>query len=248
MAIIDPTVTYSLPLNVIAASGFDVLSHALESYTARPYTKRPKANPPHLRPLNQGANPYADFGCIEALRICAKYFERAMTDESDLEAREQMMWAATLAGTVMGNVGVHLPHGLSYPLSGNVRSYYPPEGYAKTHPLIPHGMGVILCAPAAFRFTAPACPDRHLNCCSVLGLNVDGVDEKDSGDLLADELVRLIKVAKFPNGIKEVGFSVDDVEMLSKACYQQKRVIDNSPLPVSELDVQHMYKGNLSHW
>lgn len=70
--------------------------------------------------MNQGANPYADIGCIEALRLCSEYFERAMNDPNDLEAREKMMWAATLAGTVMGNVGVHIPHGLSYPLSGLV--------------------------------------------------------------------------------------------------------------------------------
>eukprot|EP00128_Syssomonas_multiformis_P017112 Colp12_sorted_trinity150504_noHs@7565 len=155
LAIIDPTTTHTLPKNVIAASGFDVLSHAIESYTARPFTKRPATG--HQRPINQGANPYSDFACLEALRVVGEFFERAVNDPSDLHAREQMMWASTIAGTAMGNAGVHLPHGLSYPVCGHVSKYVPDSGYPSDKPLIPHGMGVILCAPASVRLCAPHC-------------------------------------------------------------------------------------------
>eukprot|EP00658_Telonema_sp_P-2_P039669 TRINITY_DN28349_c0_g2_i1.p1 TRINITY_DN28349_c0_g2~~TRINITY_DN28349_c0_g2_i1.p1 ORF type:complete len:379 (-),score=91.37 TRINITY_DN28349_c0_g2_i1:729-1772(-) len=111
LAVIDPRTVRSLPGSVLASSGFDVLSHAVESFTARRFDSRTVSNPPNARPLNQGANPYSDMGCREALRIIGKYFERALRDPSDHEAREQMHWAATLAGTAMGNAGTALPHG-----------------------------------------------------------------------------------------------------------------------------------------
>jgi alcohol dehydrogenase class IV len=98
-AIIDPTVTASLPRNVVAASAFDVLSHALESYTARPFTARDRPTQPSARPLSQGANPWSDIGCREALRLVGTYLVRAVSDASDDEARGQLMWAATLART-----------------------------------------------------------------------------------------------------------------------------------------------------
>ena len=157
LALIDPACTLTLPANVVAASGFDVLSHALESYTARPYSRRPAPADATLRPLSQGANPWRDIGCRETLRLCGAYLERAVADASDTEARGQLSWAAALAGIAFGNAGCHAPHGMSYSVSGLVRGFCP-AGYPPDAPLVPHGMSVIVNAPAAFRFTAPACP------------------------------------------------------------------------------------------
>ncbi len=156
-ALVDPDSTASLPSGVVAAAGLDVLSHALESYTARPYVHRPAPPRPTLRPMSQGANPWSDLGCSEALRVLGRNLEPAVRDASDSEAREQMMWAATLAGIAFGNAGVHAPHGMAYAVAGLVRDFHPP-GYPADEPLVPHGMSVIVNAPAVFRFTAPAEP------------------------------------------------------------------------------------------
>ena len=180
MAIIDPVVTDTMNSAITACSGFDVLSHAIESYTALPYAQR-KAGEPHLRPLSQGQNPFADIGCMAALELIGRYFERAVADENDTEARHQMMFAAMLAGIAFGNSGVHLPHGMSYSVAGLVGDFCPP-GYSKPtghdaghlQGLVPHGMSVILNAPACFKFTAPACPDRHLAAAAALGAEVRG--------------------------------------------------------------------------
>ena len=82
-----------------------------------------------------------------------------------------MLLAASYAGIGFGNAGVHLPHGMSYPVSGQVRDYRAP-GYAADHPLVPHGISVILNAPAVFRFTAAANPRRHLAAAEALGADV----------------------------------------------------------------------------
>ena len=114
LGIVDPDATRTLPATVVAASGFDVLAHALESFTARPYTQRPRPASPLARPLSQGANPYSDLACVEALRLLGVFLERAVHDARDDEAREAVMYAATLAGIGFGNAGVHVPHGMAY--------------------------------------------------------------------------------------------------------------------------------------
>ena len=152
-ALIDPDCTDSLPGEVVACSGLDVLSHALESYTARPHTRRAVSDPPNLRPMSQGANPWSDLGCREALRLLGGHLERAVNDPSDREAREQTMWAATLAGIAFGNAGVHIPHAMAYAVAGQVRDFHP-AGYPGPESLVPHGMAVIVNAPSVFRAIA----------------------------------------------------------------------------------------------
>ena len=173
LGLLDPDNTRTMPPEVAASSGLDILSHAIESFTALPYTSRPRPASPSLRPAYQGSNPISDIWALQALRMVAQYLVRAVEDPSDDEAREQMILAASYAGVGFGNAGVHLPHGMSYPVSGHVKDFRAP-GYPSDHPLVPHGVSVILNAPAVFRFTAAANPARHLQAAEALGANVTG--------------------------------------------------------------------------
>ena len=120
LGLLDPDNTRTMPPQVAASSGLDILSHAIESFTAMPFTDRPRPDRPSLRPAYQGSNPISDIWSLQALRMVARYLVRAVEDPSDDEARAQMMLAAAYAGVGFGNAGVHLPHGMSYPVSGNV--------------------------------------------------------------------------------------------------------------------------------
>src|SRR5450759_4110644 len=71
-----------------------------------------------------------------------------------------MMLAATMAGVGFGSAGVHIPHSCAYPIASLKHEYQPP-GYPDDHPFVPHGHSVIVTAPAAFRFTYDAMPERH---------------------------------------------------------------------------------------
>ena len=77
---LDPENTRTLPPAVAASSGLDVLSHAIESYTAIPYTARPRPERPALRPAYQGSNPISDVWALQALRMVAAYLVRAVED------------------------------------------------------------------------------------------------------------------------------------------------------------------------
>jgi alcohol dehydrogenase class IV len=247
LALIDPTTTYTLPASVVAASGFDVLSHALESYTALPYTRRAAPARPSLRPMSQGANPWSDLGCEEALRLTGAYIERAVSDASDREARDRMMWAATLAGIAFGNAGVHLPHGMAYSVAGLVKDFRAPD-YPPEEPMVPHGMSVIVNAPSVFRFTSPACPDRHLHGARLLGAQAPDAAPEDAGEALAQHLIRLMRSAGIPNGIGGVGYGKGDLPALAQGAFAQQRLIKNAPRPVDERGLADLFAGALTYW
>jgi hydroxyacid-oxoacid transhydrogenase len=247
LGILDPDNTRSMPTPVAAASGFDVLSHAIESFTALPFHRRPRPERPVLRPAYQGSNPISDVWSLEALRWVSKYFVRAVEDPDDDEAREKMQLAASYAGVGFGNAGVHLPHGMSYPVSGMVRDFRP-EGFPGDHPIVPHGMSVILNAPAVFRFTAEACPDRHLIAAGILGADVSRAKPEDAGKILSDRLVAIMQRLKVPNGLRAVGYRKSDIPALVQGTLPQARVTKLSPRPVVEADLAHLFEEALQGW
>jgi hydroxyacid-oxoacid transhydrogenase len=244
---LDPDNTRTLPPEVAASSGLDVLSHAIESYTATPYTARPRPDRPSLRPAYQGSNPISDVWSLQALRIVDRYLVRAVEDPSDEEARAQMLLAASYAGVGFGNAGVHLPHGMSYPVSGHVKTYRAP-GYAADHPLVPHGMSVILNAPAVFRFTAAANPQRHLEAAAALGCDVSGAVAADAGRILSDRLVWFMQRLKMPNGLAAIGYSEADIPALVEGTLPQHRVTKLSPRAASAADLAALFTASMRCW
>ena len=247
LGIIDPDVTKSLPAMVVACSGFDVLSHALESYTALPYTQRARVAPGVARPLSQGANPYSDVGCMSALPLLGEHIVRAVNDPSDDVARERMMFAAMQAGIAFGNAGCHLPHAMSYAVSGNVKTFRAPS-YPADEAMIPHGMSVILNAPAVFRFTAPACPERHLEAAEKLGADVRGAGPADAGDVLSSQIIALMQATGIPNGLAAVGYGTADIDALADGSFPQKSLINNAPRETSRETLRLLYANALQHW
>lgn len=247
LGIVDPENTRTLPPAVAASAGLDVLSHALESYTALPYDRRPKPESPLRRPAYQGANPISDLWALHALKLTGKYLRRAVADGGDDEARANMLLAAAIAGIGFGNAGVHLPHGMSYPVAGMVRDYQPP-GYVVDHPLVPHGISVVLHVPAVVRFTAPADPARHLQCAAALGAETSGAAPEDAGELLAQTVIQLMRDLQVPNGLAAVGYSQEDLPALVEGTLPQHRVTKLSPLPAGPEELTALFQASLTIW
>jgi hydroxyacid-oxoacid transhydrogenase len=247
VGIVDPDNARSLPPMVAACSGLDVLSHALESYTALPYSLRPAPPEPKLRPAYQGANPISDVWAAQAIRMCARYLVRAVQNPEDDEARGQMMLAAAFAGIGFGNAGVHLPHGMSYPISGLARDFVP-AGYPNDHPIVPHGMSVILTAPAVFRWTASADPARHLEAARLLGVSLEGAGPDDSGEILAAALIEIMKQTGMPNGLNAVGITERDLDVLVEGTLPQHRVTKLSPRPVDPETLRAVFTASMRIW
>ncbi len=245
--VVDPNNTRSLPKMIAACTGLDQLTHALEALTALPYSQRPAPEHPQLRPAYQGANPISHIWASRAIEMISQHLVRVIEDPSDDKARGEVLLAATYAGIGFGNGGCHLPHGMSYPVSGMVRDYVP-EGYPPGQPLIPHGMAVVLNSPAVFRFTAPANPEMHLYAAKLMGADISDAAPDDAGEVLAEAIVELMRRVGMPNGLGEVGYDSDDVDKLVEGTLPQHRVTKLSPRPASAADLKQLFLNSLTLW
>lgn len=247
VALVDPLVTKTLPATIVASSGFDAMSHALESLTARSHAQRTKAGIGPSRPMNQGANMWSDMGAREALRLVGKYLVRAVNDPADEEARTNMMYAGMIAGMTFSNAGCHLPHGMSYAVSGQVREFRAPD-YPQDEPMVPHGMSVMLNAPSVYRFTAPACPERHLEGAACLGADTRGATPAEAGEVLAKHLIAMMQATRFPGGLEYIGYCERDIDTLTGGAFPQRRVIGNAPRDVTKEDLKGIFRGAMRYW
>ena len=229
LGFLDPDHTRSAPPAVAASCGLDILCHAVESYTAIPFTDRPRPDRPSARPPYQGANPISDVWSLQAMRMVARHLVRAVDDPDDDEARASMVLAASFAGIGFGNAGVHLPHAMAYPVAGGVKQYRAP-GYPD-HPLVPHGFSVILNAPSVFAFTGSARPERHLEAAEALGADVSRCRNEDAGRVLADRIAWFMQRLNVPNGLRAVGYSSSDIPALVEGTLAQERLTKLSPRP-----------------
>jgi hydroxyacid-oxoacid transhydrogenase len=242
LAIIDPLLTLTQPPMVTAACAMDILCHALESFTARPFSDFPAKTPAQRVPYC-GANPIADMFAERAMRLLSTSLRPSIADGQNLAARTDMAMAATFAGMGFGNAGVHLPHAMAYPVAGGVRDFRVP-GYPDA-PLIPHGIAVCLTAPAALRFTFPADPGRHLRAAELLGSSEAEGDPRERLPLTLSALMREIGI---PNGLTAVGFGPSDIDTLVAGTMQQQRLLGIAPLTVREEDVAQMLRQSMTLW
>ncbi len=244
LAVVDPSLTATQPAMVTAASGMDILCHALESWTARWYADF-DAKTPEQRVPYCGANPVADMWSEKAMSLLATAFRRAVRDPEDAVAREQMAMAATFAGLGFGNAGVHIPHANAYPIAGRVRDYRP-AGYPQDEAMVPHGMAVSLTAPAAFRFTFDGDPGRHLRAARLLEPDLSA-DERGP-DALPGVLTRIMRDIGIPNGLAEIGYGAGDVDGIVEGALQQQRLLATAPRPVTGEDLAGVVGDSMELW
>jgi len=244
LAVIDPSLTLTQPAGVTAAAGMDILCHALESYTARPYTTYERKQPDQRVPYC-GSNPIADMWSEKAISLLAESFRRAVHHGDDEEARSRMAMAATFAGMGFGNAGVHIPHANAYPIAGRVKDFHPKD-YPADEPMVPHGMSVALTAPEAFRFTFDASPQRHRRAAQLLSPGVEPTGSPS--ELLPSVLIALMRDIDIPDGIGAVGYDEGDIPDLVEGTMKQQRLLATAPKPVTEDDIAGIYRRSLSLW
>jgi alcohol dehydrogenase class IV len=244
MAVVDPRLTLSQPAAVTAASGMDILCHALESWTARRFDSYPRKAAEQRVPYC-GANPIGDMWSEKAMGLLATSFRTAVHHGDDEDARGQMALAATFAGMGFGNAGVHIPHANAYPIAGRVRDFHP-EGYPDDHPMVPHGMAVSLTAAEAFRFTFEAAPERHVRAAELLAPGATRPD--DLRDFLPQVLIDLMRDIDIPNGLGAVGYTESDVDDLVAGTLKQQRLLATAPREATEDDLAGILRGSLELW
>jgi hydroxyacid-oxoacid transhydrogenase len=247
LALVDPLNRLSCPRLVTAASGMVALFHALESFTSKPYNARPAWPTPAQRPIYMGANPMSDLWCEKAIALVGRGLRRAVANGYDLEARTDMALAATFSSVGFGNSGVHIPHTLAYPIAGRVKDFRPRD-YPAHEPMVPHGISVTVTAPAAFAYTYPACPERHLRAAQLLGADITGVPLFEGIDVLPRTLIGLMRDIGIPNGLEELGYTESDVPSLVEGGMQQQRMHGGCPRPLNAEVLAQVLTDSLRYW
>jgi len=247
VALVDPSCCDSLAGNVVASTGFDALCHALECFTARAYTEHKVIADVNARQFLQGVNPWSEMIAREALTLVSAYLERGVADAGDHKARDQLSWAATLAGMAFGNSGTHLPHAMSYGVTHLMRDVTT-TGYTMSSPFIPHGISVAVSAPATFRYLAAATPERHLQAAAHIHADARGATPDEAGEVLATRIIELMRKTGIPNGLSAVGFGAGQVKALAESSIRQQRAINNAPRESNLIDLENIYSAALSYW
>ena len=242
LALVDSELSKTTPSGVTASAGLDVICHAIESFISKPYSKRKKPNSPDERPPYQGSNPVSDIWSMKAIEFGGKYLSRAVATGEDVEARGNMMLSATLAGIGFGSAGVHIPHACAYPIAGLKHSYQA-KGYKNI--FIPHGISVIVTAPAVFRFTYDSDPSKHLKAAELLkGAPLDNPGPES----LPYELIKIMKEVGIPSGIKELGYTKEDFPEIITRAMKQQRLLSIAPKNVNENDLQNILTQSMENW
>ncbi|HKC26964.1 MAG TPA: hydroxyacid-oxoacid transhydrogenase [Jatrophihabitans sp.] len=227
LAMVDPLNTVSAPSWVTASAGYDALIQTLESYTSKPFNRRARAANGTTRPLYAGSTPISDVWNEKALSLMGRYLQRAILDPQDLDARTGMALGALFSR--MGTAGAHIPHSAAYAVAGLVKSYRPPQ-FGAGPALVPHGMSVVVTAPAVFDRTYIGAPERHDRAVQLVTQG-EGIDCPPA-EALGTWLRRLVAATGGPRSVNEFGFTASDVPELVAGTLTQTRLLAGAPIPV----------------
>ena len=212
VAVLDANLTLGLPPSVTAMTGVDAMVHAIEAYTSR-----------HKK------NPLSDSLALQALDLLSRNIRTAVSDGANLQARENMLLGACLAGQAFANAPVAAVHALAYPLGG--------------HYHIPHGLSNSLVLPSVLEFNAAEAADLYAELAPVvLGQSIGGTAEAKTAALI-DALRQLIIDVSLPATLREAKVEKKDLEMLAQDAMLQQRLLINNPRDVAYEDALSIYRA-----
>src|SRR5262249_362394 len=224
VALVDPMLTVSCPPKVTADSGIDALTHAIEAYTAVDNAVFPL--PPGERSVYQGRHPLGDMCAEKAIALIGQYLRRAVKDGGDLEAREGMALAATLAGLAFSNVGVAGLHALECPVGGAVHCS--------------HGCGNGLLLPYVMRFNLPARVKEFAAIARLLG--EDTASDQAAAEKAIQAVERLRDTIGIPRRLRDIGVKEDQLRPFAQKASGIQRILRVNPRPVTVDDLHGILK------
>ena len=187
-AIIDPELTADIPPRLTAETGVDALVHAVEGYTAR------------------GANPMSRMYAAESLRLIGKYLVKAYQDGSNMEAREAMARAATLAGIGCTNGGLGAIHALALALDSR-------EGFN-------HCQSLAVLAPWVVRFNLVGNERLYAGISEAFGESQQGISVKESALKAFEAILRIFHEIGISSCLKDYGIRGDEIKPLALKAYR----------------------------
>ena len=227
VALVDPLLTVTCPPKVTADSGIDALTHAIEAYTA--VDNAHFLLPAGERSTYQGRHPFGDMLAEKAIELIGTYLRRAVSHGTDLDARENMALAATLAGLAFSNVGVALVHALEYPVGGAVHCS--------------HGAGNGLLLPYVMRFNLPARRKEFAAIARLLGENVAGLNEEEAAGRAVTAVEQLRMDIGIPGRLRDLGTKEEQIMGFAEKAFAIKRLLRVNPRSATREDLEGILRA-----
>jgi alcohol dehydrogenase len=223
VALLDPLLTLSCPKSVTAAAGFDVLAHAVESYTMNEYTCMPKGTV-----IFYGTNPLTEPIAAAAIPLVANYLRLAVHQGQNKEAREKMMLASLLAGISFSNSGVTMTHNITYPVG------------ARTH--ASHGVLLGTLLPAVLEYNLPVRMERLSTVASLMGEDVGSLSLAEAAQRGIDAIKNLITDIQLPIKMREIGVTESDIPEMARLSMPMLQSMPWNPRSVTLEDLIEVYR------
>jgi len=228
VAVVDPLLTLSCPPHLTAATGIDVLAHAIESYMAInfAYLILPPAEEDTV--LYHGSNVLTDCMAIQAIELVCHNLRVAVDQGQNVEARENMSMASVLAGMAFSNSGVTAVHAMAYPLG------------AITH--APHGVVNGLLLPYVMEYNVTVSSRRMAEIARVMGVKTQGTSERETAQSAVEEVYRLVQDIGLPSRMRDIGVKENDIRSMAEATMGVTRLLRNNPRRVTVDDLEQIFK------
>ena len=202
--LLDANLTLGLPKSITAATGIDAMVHAIEAYTS----------------VIQ-KNPISDAMALAAMRKLSRAIVAACEDGSNLEARNDMLLGAMLAGQAFSNAPVAAVHGLAYPLGGFFH--------------VPHGLSNALVLTEVMKYNLPNAEEWYGEIARDLGVG-------QTGTALIDEMLRIKEETHVPQTLTDVNIPADAIPMMAEDAMAKDRVLKNNPREMTYDAVVKIYE------
>ena len=237
-AVLDPTLTTTLPPDITARTAMDALGHAMEGYTTHAFDDLLRPEDPADRPVYAGRTGFTELFSERAIELLSGNVRAAVNNGDDLAARTAMLKGA-LYGAIAGlTAGASLCHAMAYPVGNRYHTY--------------HGETIAVLTPAStLGYNAASDPERFAELAELLGADTGGLGAREAADLAREEFVRLQRdLGVLPSGLEELaGVTEDDVEGLAEQTVEtQQRLLRCNPRPVTAADVAGVFRDALHNW
>ncbi len=237
-AVLDPTLTTTLPPDLTAKTAMDALGHAIEGYTTHRYDDLLRPEVAADRPVYAGRTGFTELFSERAIDLLSSNVRAVVNNGDDLEARTNMLKGA-LYGAIAGlTAGANLAHAMAYPVGNKYHTY--------------HGETIAVLTPAStLGYNVASDPEQYASVADLLGANTDGLNTREAADRAREEFIRLQQdLNVLPSGLNELaGVTEEDVDWLaSQTVETQQRLLRCNPRPVTKEDAEEVFRDALYNW
>jgi len=201
-AILDPELTLTMPPRVTAASGMDALTHAVESY------------------ICTATQPISEALAIQAIKLIARSLRKAVANGRNLKAREEMLYASTIAALAFNVTRLGIAHALASPLGA--------------HFSVPHGIANAILLPHVMEYNLIGAPEKFAEIAVIFGENISHLPPMEAARKAVDAVAKLLEDIGITDKLSSYGATEEKLQPVVEEAITSGNIAVNPRQPSKE--------------